>query len=71
LLLGSVKYGPAVDMWLVGCIFAELLNGKPILPAKNVVYFGSLHILAFGFMASSILPPPNLLFLLSKFSSHG
>ena len=39
LLLGSTKYGPAVDMWSVGCIFAELLNGKPILPGKNEVYF--------------------------------
>ncbi|PWZ19040.1 Cyclin-dependent kinase C-2 [Zea mays] len=35
LLLGSTKYNPAVDMWSVGCIFAELLNGKPILPGKN------------------------------------
>ncbi|KAL5663207.1 hypothetical protein ACJX0J_023315, partial [Zea mays] len=35
LLLGSTKYSPAVDMWSVGCIFAELLNGKPILPGKN------------------------------------
>jgi cyclin-dependent kinase 12/13/ribosomal RNA-processing protein 12 len=39
LLLGSTKYGPAVDMWSVGCIFAELLNGKPILPGKNEVWF--------------------------------
>ncbi|KAL8472119.1 hypothetical protein ACS0TY_028735 [Phlomoides rotata] len=35
LLLGATKYGPAVDMWSVGCIFAELLYGKPILPGKN------------------------------------
>ncbi|KAH9317744.1 hypothetical protein KI387_019513 [Taxus chinensis] len=35
LLLGSTVYGPAVDMWSVGCIFAELLNGKPILPGKS------------------------------------
>ncbi|XP_066362470.1 cyclin-dependent kinase C-2-like [Miscanthus floridulus] len=35
LLLGSTQYGPAVDMWSVGCIFAELLYGKPILPGKN------------------------------------
>ncbi|KAJ6814679.1 cyclin-dependent kinase C-2 [Iris pallida] len=35
LLLGTTKYGPAVDMWSVGCIFAELLYGKPILPGKN------------------------------------
>ncbi|GBG89574.1 hypothetical protein CBR_g49363 [Chara braunii] len=35
LLLGATKYGPAVDMWSVGCIFAELLSGRPILPGKN------------------------------------
>ncbi|KAK9129071.1 hypothetical protein Syun_017868 [Stephania yunnanensis] len=35
LLLGTTKYGPAVDMWSVGCIFAELLQGKPILPGKD------------------------------------
>ncbi|KAG6383166.1 hypothetical protein SASPL_157091 [Salvia splendens] len=34
LLLGATKYGPAVDMWSVGCIFAELLYGKPILPER-------------------------------------
>eukprot|EP00253_Pinus_taeda_P016678 PITA_16678 len=37
LLLSSTKYGPAVDVWSVGCIFAELLYGKPILPGKNEV----------------------------------
>jgi len=37
LLLGSTKYGPAVDMWSVGCIFAELLHGKPIFPGKDEV----------------------------------
>lgn len=35
LLLGATKYDSAVDMWSVGCIFAELLHGKPILPGKN------------------------------------
>lgn len=39
LLLGATKYGPAIDMWSVGCIFAELLNGKPILPGKTEVGF--------------------------------
>lgn len=37
LLLGTTKYGPAVDMWSVGCIFAELLQGKPIFPGKDEV----------------------------------
>ncbi|GKV28851.1 hypothetical protein SLEP1_g37842 [Rubroshorea leprosula] len=40
LLLGATQYGPAVDMWSVGCIFAELLSGKPIFPgADGVRYF--------------------------------
>ncbi|XP_008784413.2 mitogen-activated protein kinase 10-like isoform X2 [Phoenix dactylifera] len=32
------KYTPAIDMWSIGCIFAEVLNGKPIFPGKNVVH---------------------------------
>lgn len=39
LLLGATKYGPAVDMWSVGCIFAELLHGKPIFPGKDEVKY--------------------------------
>lgn len=35
LLLGSDKYGPEVDMWSVGCIFAELLTGKHLFPGKD------------------------------------
>ncbi|KMS95083.1 hypothetical protein BVRB_012670 [Beta vulgaris subsp. vulgaris] len=35
LLLGSTKYGPAVDMWSVGCIFAELLDGKALFPGRD------------------------------------
>lgn len=46
MLLGATKYGPAVDMWSVGCIFAELLNGKPILPGKNEVRY--VHSFFFG-----------------------
>ncbi|KAL4360882.1 hypothetical protein GQ457_04G039140 [Hibiscus cannabinus] len=32
------KYTPAIDMWSIGCIFAEILTGKPIFPGKNVVH---------------------------------
>jgi cyclin-dependent kinase 12/13 len=35
LLLGATQYGPSVDMWSAGCIFAELVHGKPILPGKG------------------------------------
>ena len=37
LLLGAEKYGAEVDMWSVGCIFAELLKKEPILQGKNEV----------------------------------
>ncbi|XP_057516328.1 mitogen-activated protein kinase 9 isoform X2 [Amaranthus tricolor] len=32
------KYTPAIDMWSIGCIFAEMLTGKPLFPGKNVVH---------------------------------
>lgn len=35
LLLGAKTYGPAVDMWSVGCIFAELLTNKTLLPGRG------------------------------------
>jgi len=35
LLLSDVHYTPAVDMWSVGCVFAELLFNKPIFTGKN------------------------------------
>lgn len=34
LLLGAESYGPAVDVWSVGCIFAELLTRKPLFPGE-------------------------------------
>lgn len=34
LLLGAQHYGPEVDIWSTGCIFAELLISKPLLPGK-------------------------------------
>ncbi|KAL6856911.1 hypothetical protein ACP4OV_018293 [Aristida adscensionis] len=37
LLLGSTNYGAAVDLWSAGCILAELLSGKPIMPGRTEV----------------------------------
>ncbi|KAF2828857.1 Pkinase-domain-containing protein [Ophiobolus disseminans] len=37
LLLGAATYGVEVDMWSVGCIFAELLLKEPIMQGKNEV----------------------------------
>lgn len=37
LLLGAISYGVGVDLWSAGCIQAELLAGKPILPGRTEV----------------------------------
>eukprot|EP00755_Sulcionema_specki_P023504 Sspe_Gene.79073::Locus_49526_Transcript_1_1_Confidence_1.000_Length_965::g.79073::m.79073 len=34
-LLGSINYGMGVDMWSVGCIFAEMATGKPLFAGKT------------------------------------
>ncbi|XP_047947077.1 mitogen-activated protein kinase 19-like isoform X3 [Salvia hispanica] len=34
----SAKYTPAIDIWSIGCIFAEVLAGKPLFPGKSVVH---------------------------------
>ena len=35
LLLGSKAYGPGVDVWAVGCVFAELMLRKPFFPGSS------------------------------------
>ena len=37
LLLGSTDYGPSVDLWSVGCVFAEVLLGKPLIQGRTEV----------------------------------
>ncbi|EEC70655.1 hypothetical protein OsI_01940 [Oryza sativa Indica Group] len=37
LLLGATDYGVGVDLWSAGCILAELLHGKPIMPGRTEV----------------------------------
>ncbi|EFY91171.1 Serine/threonine-protein kinase SSN3 [Metarhizium acridum CQMa 102] len=35
LILGSYHYTPAIDLWAVGCIFAELLSLRPIFKGEE------------------------------------
>ncbi|MBA0799509.1 hypothetical protein Gohar_010021 [Gossypium harknessii] len=37
LLMGSTSYEVSVDLWSVGCVFAEVLMGKPILKGRTEV----------------------------------
>lgn len=34
-LLGSTQYGTTVDMWSIGCIFAEMVSCAPLFAGKN------------------------------------
>jgi cell division cycle 2-like protein len=51
ILLGTKVYSTAVDMWSVGCIFAELLLNEPLFQAK-----GEVELLA---MIFKLLGPPT------------
>ncbi len=48
LLFGSTCYGPGVDVWALGCVFAELLSRKPWFPAESDVEVLSLIFNALG-----------------------
>ncbi|OTF69087.1 hypothetical protein BLA29_014889, partial [Euroglyphus maynei] len=32
LLVGDTNYGPAVDVWAIGCVAAELMRGEALWP---------------------------------------
>jgi serine/threonine protein kinase len=35
LILGSTNYNSAIDIWSIGCVLAEILNGKPLFYGTN------------------------------------
>jgi serine/threonine protein kinase len=35
ILMGSKDYNTSVDIWSVGCIFAEIVTKKPLFPGRN------------------------------------
>lgn len=37
LLVGDTLYGPAVDVWAIGCVCAELMRGEALWPGKSDV----------------------------------
>uniref|UniRef100_A0A1I8F5T2 Protein kinase domain-containing protein n=1 Tax=Macrostomum lignano TaxID=282301 RepID=A0A1I8F5T2_9PLAT len=36
LLVGDTQYGPPVDVWAIGCVFAEMLKGIPLWPGRPI-----------------------------------
>lgn len=37
LIFGATEYTPDIDTWSVGCVFAEMLLGKPLFPGASAV----------------------------------
>jgi len=37
ILLGSTRYTLGVDIWAVGCILGEMLNGRPVFPGTSTM----------------------------------
>eukprot|EP00831_Metopus_contortus_P021423 TRINITY_DN1957_c0_g1_i2.p2 TRINITY_DN1957_c0_g1~~TRINITY_DN1957_c0_g1_i2.p2 ORF type:complete len:148 (+),score=12.71 TRINITY_DN1957_c0_g1_i2:569-1012(+) len=35
ILMGSKNFSTFVDIWSIGCIFAEMVNRKPLFPGEN------------------------------------
>ena len=35
LLLGETAYGSSIDVWSIGCVFSELLNGVPLFNGRT------------------------------------
>jgi len=36
-MLGAKIYGPGIDMWSLGCVFYEIICGKPLFKGKTEI----------------------------------
>lgn len=67
LLYGARMYGPGVDMWATGCIFAELLLRIPFLPGETDLDQLSRIMQVFGTPDDKVWPVSGLLEFYSTF----
>lgn len=57
--MGSSHYGKEVDMWAVGCIMGELIDGQPLFPGDSDIdqlfviqkLLGELHSALFSLLS--------------------
>ncbi len=54
LLVNHATYGSEIDVWAVGCIFVELLTGKPLFNGQNE--YDMLRLILKMFNGSEELP---------------
>ncbi|KAM7002276.1 cyclin-dependent kinase 10 [Tautogolabrus adspersus] len=68
LLLGSKTQTTALDMWAVGCILAELLAHKPLLPGTSEIQQVDLIVQLLGTPNENIWPGFSQLPLIGQYS---
>ena len=69
IMLTWQKYDVAVDIWSTGCIFAEMLEGKPLFPGKDrkssscyspqVVFLTATDVNQFSIITELLGTPPD------------
>ncbi|KAM3917684.1 mitogen-activated protein kinase 7 [Leptodactylus fuscus] len=55
LMLSLHEYTQAIDMWSVGCIFAEMLGRKQLFPGKNYIHQLQLIMTVLGTPSSQVI----------------
>ncbi|KAL3205425.1 hypothetical protein MRX96_011312 [Rhipicephalus microplus] len=56
LLYGAQRYGPGIDLWALGCVFAEMLNGSPLFRGESDIEQLCLVIKALGTPDEQVWP---------------
>ncbi len=54
ILLGAKHYSTPVDVWSLGCIFAEMINMKPLFPGDSVCRFSACTTVLVGTHATYV-----------------
>ncbi|KAK2085755.1 Cyclin-dependent kinase 10 [Saguinus oedipus] len=68
LLLGTTTQTTSIDMWAVGCILAELLAHKPLLPGTSEIHQIDLIVQLLGTPSETIWPGFSKLPLVGQYS---